>query len=171
MGAGSASERNSRSGITCAARAQHGHLKQLGAAILAMPTDYPFYLSRKLDLDKDKQSGPTSARSSSIGTKIRSYSRLLATTLLPTLPHNELRPEGAANFPADCSAHPAGGRARNSRRTPAIQAYALEISHHVLGKVGGVAVERPENVVVIIPQAAATCAWWKRKMTQLAKLH
>ena len=30
-------------------------LKQLGAAILAMPTDYPFYLSRKLDLDKDKQ--------------------------------------------------------------------------------------------------------------------
>ena len=36
-----------------------------------------------------------------------------------------------------------------------VQAYALEISHHVLGKVGGVAVERPENLVIVLPQAAA----------------
>jgi hypothetical protein len=41
------------------------------------------------------------------------------------------------------------------QKNNSFQAYALEISHHVLGKVGGVAVERPENVVVIIPQAAA----------------
>src|SRR5438309_2951560 len=30
-------------------------LKKLGADILAFPTDYPFYLSRKLDLDQAKQ--------------------------------------------------------------------------------------------------------------------
>jgi len=30
-------------------------LKQLGADILKLPTDYPFYLSRKLDLDESKQ--------------------------------------------------------------------------------------------------------------------
>ena len=30
-------------------------LKQLGAEILKLPTDYPFYLSRKLDLDEAKQ--------------------------------------------------------------------------------------------------------------------
>jgi len=40
-------------------------------------------------------------------------------------------------------------------KNASVQAYAFEISHHVLGKVGGVAVERPENVVVIVPQAAA----------------
>src|ERR1700676_317998 len=31
------------------------NLKQLGADILALPTDYPFYLSRQLDLDQTKQ--------------------------------------------------------------------------------------------------------------------
>src|ERR1700693_677534 len=30
-------------------------LKQLGAEILKLPTDYPFYLSRQLDLDESKQ--------------------------------------------------------------------------------------------------------------------
>ena len=30
-------------------------LKQLGTDILALPTDYPFYLSRKLDLDESRQ--------------------------------------------------------------------------------------------------------------------
>ncbi len=30
-------------------------LKELGADILSLPTDYPFYLSRKLDLDQAKQ--------------------------------------------------------------------------------------------------------------------
>src|SRR5579864_7807839 len=30
-------------------------LKQLGAEILKLHTDYPFYLSRKLDLDESKQ--------------------------------------------------------------------------------------------------------------------
>jgi hypothetical protein len=40
-------------------------------------------------------------------------------------------------------------------KNSSVQAYALEISHHVIAKVRGVAVERPENLVVILPQAAA----------------
>jgi len=36
-----------------------------------------------------------------------------------------------------------------------LQAYAFEISHHVSGKVMGVAMERPENLVLILPQQAA----------------
>ena len=41
------------------------------------------------------------------------------------------------------------------QKNASVQAYAFEISHHVIAKVRGVAVERPENVVVVLPQAAA----------------
>src|SRR5437667_8480735 len=36
-----------------------------------------------------------------------------------------------------------------------VQGYAFEISHHVLGKVMGVSMERPENLVVVLPRQAA----------------
>jgi hypothetical protein len=36
-----------------------------------------------------------------------------------------------------------------------VQGYAVEISHHILGKVIGVSMERPENLMVFLPQNAA----------------
>jgi len=36
-----------------------------------------------------------------------------------------------------------------------VQGYALEISHHVVGNVMGVVVERPENLMVYLPQSGA----------------
>jgi hypothetical protein len=36
-----------------------------------------------------------------------------------------------------------------------VQGYALEISHHILGKVMGVTMERPENLMVFLPQSGA----------------
>ena len=36
-----------------------------------------------------------------------------------------------------------------------VQGYALEISHHVLGDVMGVMVERPENLMVFLPKSGA----------------
>jgi hypothetical protein len=130
-------------------------LKQLGADILALPTDYPFFLSRKLDLDATKQkwadqrsiqfdhykdkvvlkiTGNYFAAYSA--EKMNSDQRARQTFLQIILP---ILQAAVSHFQKNAS----------------VQAYAFEISHHVLGKVGGVAVERPENVVVIVPQAAA----------------
>jgi hypothetical protein len=36
-----------------------------------------------------------------------------------------------------------------------VQGYAVEISHHIMGKVMGVAMERPENVMVFLPRSGA----------------
>jgi hypothetical protein len=130
-------------------------LKKLGAAILAMPTDYPFYLSRKLDLDESKQKWADQRSlqfdryqdkvvlkvtgnyfvAYSAG-KMNSEQRARQTFLQIVLP---ILQAAVPRF----------------QKNPSVQAYAFEISHHVLGKVGGVAVERPENLVVIVPQAAA----------------
>jgi hypothetical protein len=130
-------------------------LKQLGADILKLPTDYPFYLSRKLDLDEGKQkwadqrsiqfdrykdkvvlkiTGNYFAAYS--GEKMNSDQRARQTFLQIVQPILQL---AVTHF----------------QKNSGVQAYAFEISHHVIGKVGGVAVERPENVVVIVPQAAA----------------
>jgi hypothetical protein len=130
-------------------------LKQLGADVLKLPTEYPFYLSRKLDLDEGKQkwadqrsiqfdryqdktvlkiTGNYFAAYS--GDKMNSDQRARETFLKIVLPILQF---AVPHFQKNAS----------------VQAYAFEISHHVLGKVGSVAVERPENVVVILPQAAA----------------
>jgi hypothetical protein len=131
-------------------------LKQMGAEILKLHTDYPFYLSRKLDLDEGKQkwadqrsiqfdrykdkvvlkiTGNYFAAYS--GEKMNSDQRARQTFLQVIFPILQL---AVPHF----------------QKNSGMQAYALEISHHVLGKVGGVFVERPENIVVILPQAAAT---------------
>jgi hypothetical protein len=39
---------------------------------------------------------------------------------------------------------------------PQVNAFAIEVSHHVRKKVLGVAVERPENLALIVPRAAAS---------------
>jgi len=130
-------------------------LKQVGAEILKLPTDYPFYLSRKLDLEESKQkwadqrsiqfdrykdkvvlkiTGNYFAAYSA--EKMNSDQRARQTFLQIVLPILQI---AVPHF----------------ERNSSFSAYAFEISHHVLGKVGGVAMERPENVVVIIPHAAA----------------
>jgi hypothetical protein len=130
-------------------------LKELGAQILKLPTDYPFYLSRKLDLDESKQkwadqrsiqfdhykdkivlkiTGNYFAAYSA--EKMNSDQRARETFLRIVLP---ILQDAVPLFQKNAS----------------VQAYAFEISHHVIAKVRGVAVERPENVVVVLPQAAA----------------
>ena len=130
-------------------------LKKLGADVLALPTDYPFYLSRQLDLEQSKQKW---ADQRSI-----QFDRYKDKIVLKI----------TGNYYAAYSAEKMNSdqRARQTflqivfpilqaavplfQKNSSVQAYAFEISHHVLGKVGGVVIERPENVVVIIPQSAA----------------
>ena len=130
-------------------------LKLAGRDVLATQFDYPFYLSRKLDLDQaaqlhadqhsirfDSYNGKTvvaitgnyyAAYSTA---KVNSEQRARNTFL------NVVVPILQAVTP-----HFQGNRQ--------VQGYAVEISHHITGKTMGVSMERPENLMVFLPQAAA----------------
>lgn len=130
-------------------------LKQVGADVLNIPTEYPFYLSRRLDLDEQQQKAADQR-------SIR-FDRYKGKTVL----------EITGNYYAAYSTEKMSPeeRARATFRNvvlpilkvvvprfqtnSSVQGYALEISHHVLGKVIGVTMERPENLVVVLPQTAA----------------
>ena len=130
-------------------------LKRVGEDILANEFAYPFYLSRKLDLDEAQQkaSDQRSIRFDHYG----GYTVLAVTG-------NYYAAYSADKFSND-------QRARSTflnvvmpvlkaavprfQAKPAIQGYAVEVSHHILGKVMGVSMERPENLMVFLPQSAA----------------
>ncbi len=129
-------------------------LKVVGQDIQALPLKYRFYLSRKLDLDQSEQEH-TDQRS------IR-FDRYNGHTVLA------ITGNYYAAYPEKIAAEQ---RARSTflnvvmpilksevprfQTNHQVQGYALEISHHVLGNVMGVTVERPENLMVYLPQSGA----------------
>jgi hypothetical protein len=130
-------------------------LKQMGAEILKLPTDYPFYLSRKLDLEESKQKW---ADQRSI--QFDHYQDKIVLKITG----NYFAAYSAEKMNADQRARQTFQQVvlpilqiavAHFDKNSSVQAYAFEISHHVIAKVRGVAVERPENLVVILPQAAA----------------
>jgi hypothetical protein len=130
-------------------------LKAFGAEVVRLPTDYPFYLSRKLDLDESKQKWADQ--------RAIQFDRYKDKTVLK-ITGNYFAAYSAAKMNADLRARqtfleiilPILQLAVNHfQKNADLQEYAFEISHHVLGKVNGVVMERPENVVVIMAQAAA----------------
>lgn len=130
-------------------------LKLVGQEIASSSFDFPFYLSRKLDIDEKQQQ---TAEQRSIRFDHYTGKTVLAIT---------------GNYYAAYSAEKLNNeqRARETflhvvmpilkivvprfQNNRAVQGYALEISHHVLGKVMNVSMEHPENLVVYLPQAAA----------------
>jgi hypothetical protein len=130
-------------------------LARAGEDILSIHFDYPFYLSRKLDLDERQQqlADQTSIRFDSYNGKT-----VLAIT---------------GNYYAAYSAQKIspGQRARSTflnvvmpllkaavprfQNNEHVQGYAVEISHHIMGKVMGVFMERPENLMVFLPRSGA----------------
>jgi hypothetical protein len=130
-------------------------LSRAGEDILATQFDYPFYLSRKLDLDQAQQQ---LADQSSIRFDTYNGKTVLAIT---------------GNYYAAYSAQKisAGQRARRTflnvvmpilkaavprfQNNQHVQGFAVEISHHIMGKVMGVSMERPENLMVFLPRSGA----------------
>jgi hypothetical protein len=130
-------------------------LKRVGEDILANEFPYPFYVSRKLDLDEAQQKASDQR---SIRFDHYNGRTVLAIT---------------GNYYAAYSAEKISKdqRARNTflsvilpllkaavprfEGNRAVQGYAIEVSHHILGKVMGVSMERPENLMVFLPQNAA----------------
>jgi hypothetical protein len=130
-------------------------LKKLGADILALHPDYPFYLSRKLDLDESKERW---ADQRSI--QFQHYKDKIVLQITG----NYFAAYSAEKMNADQRARETFLRiaepilkaaVAHFQNNTSVQAYALELSHHVLGKVGGVTVERPENLVIVLPQPSA----------------
>lgn len=129
-------------------------LKVVGQDIQALPLKYRFYLSRKLDLDQSEQEHAdqrsirfdryngqtvlaiTGNYYAAYPEKIAAEQRARATFL------NVVMPILKTEVP----------RFQTNQH---VQGYALEISHHVLGNVMGVTVERPENLMVYLPQSGA----------------
>ncbi len=130
-------------------------LRLVGQDILETKFEYPFYLSRKLDLDQAQQ---MHADQHSIRFDSYNGRTVLAIT---------------GNYYASYSAEKvnADERARTTflkvvmpvlqaavphvQSNRDVQGYAIEISHHIIGKVMGVSMERPENLMVFLPQNAA----------------
>ncbi|HZQ23555.1 MAG TPA: hypothetical protein VFA89_12245 [Terriglobales bacterium] len=130
-------------------------LKEIGSEINKSGFPYPFYLSRKLDVDEQQQK---SADQRSIRFDQFNGRTVLAIT---------------GNYYAAYSADHVNQdqRARSTylavvepilmiavprfQTNPSVQGYAVEISHHILGKVMGVSMERPENLMMFFPQNAA----------------
>ena len=130
-------------------------LQATGHDILATHFDYPFYLSRKLDLDQaaqergdqhsirfDHYDGHTvlaitgNYYAAYSAQKMSQDQRARATLLAVVVPVLK------AAVPRFQSNHE-------------VQGYAVEIAHHITGKVMGVGMERAENLMVFLPQKDA----------------
>jgi hypothetical protein len=130
-------------------------LKRVGEDILANEFEYPFYLSRRLDLDEAQQkaSDQRSIRFDHYGgrTVLAITGNYYAAYSADKISHEQRARNTFLNvvMPLLKAAVP---RFQANR---AVQGYAVEVSHHILGKVMGVSMERPENLMVFLPQNAA----------------
>jgi len=131
-------------------------LQALGADIVSLPTEYPLYLSRRLDIDEAQQKA-SDQRS------IR-FDHYQGKTILEITGNyyaaysvDKMTPEQRSKETFDKIILPILKlEVPRFEKNPNIQAYAFEISHHVVGKVMGVSMERPENLMLVFPQEAAS---------------
>src|SRR5580704_2105392 len=129
-------------------------LKVMGQDIQTLPLKYHFYLSRKLDLDESEQQH---ADQRSIRFDRYEGQTVLAVTGNYYAAYSErIGPDQRARstflnlvMPILKSEVP---RFQTNAR---VQGYAVEVSHHVMANVMGVTVERPENLMVYLPQSGA----------------
>jgi hypothetical protein len=132
-----------------------GTLQAIAAQIEGHKFPYPFYFSRVLDIDE--------ARQRQLDQRSIRFAKFENQTVL----------EITGNYYASYAVSAMDGNTR-ARKTffdvmlpllkaavpqfPAdqdFQAFALEISHHIRGTVSGIKAENPENVVLVLPRAAA----------------
>jgi hypothetical protein len=130
-------------------------LKAIGAEINNASFPYPFYLSRKLDLDEQQQK---SADQRSIRFDQYNGRTVLAITgnYFAAYSADQINKDQRARSTFLAVVEPILKVAVPKFQTNAsVQGYAVEISHHILGKIMGVSMERPENLMVFLPQNAA----------------
>jgi hypothetical protein len=135
---------------------QHmAQLQEVGRNITAIQFPYPFYLSPRLDIDQAQQ-----LRGDQNSIQFQRYNgqTIIAVT---------------GNYYASYSTDKMtrGQRARETflnvvlpilkaavppfENDGGVNGFGIEVAHHIAGKVMGVAMERPENLMVFLPRAAA----------------
>ena len=130
-------------------------LKAIGTEINNLSFDYPFYLSKKLDLDEQQQKA---ADQRSIRFDHYNGKTVLAITgnYYAAYSTTQLSKDQRARKTFLAVIDPILKVTVPKFQTNAnVQGYALEVSHHVVGTVMGVSMERPENLMVFLPQNAA----------------
>jgi hypothetical protein len=130
-------------------------LKAIGAEINNSSFPYPFYFSRKLDLDEQQQK---SADQRSIRFDQYNGRTVLAITgnYYAAYSAEQINKDLRARSTFLAVVEPILKVAVPKFQTNAsVQGYAVEISHHILGKVMGVSMERPENLMMFFPQNTA----------------
>lgn len=130
-------------------------LKQIGGEIRSNHFLYPFYLSRKLDIDEQtqKRSDQHSIRFERFNDKvvIAITGNYYAAYLEDKVSEGDRARESFLNAVLPIMKIVAPHFAQSKT----IEGYAIEISHHVRTKVIGMPMERPENMMVYLPQSAA----------------
>jgi hypothetical protein len=129
-------------------------LKVVGQDIQALPLEYRFYLSRKLDLDESEQQH---ADQRSIRFDRYNGQTVVAVTgnYYAAYPEKIAADQRARSTFLNVVMPILKSEVPRFQANQQVQGYALEISHHVRGKVMGVMVERPENLMVFLPQSGA----------------
>jgi hypothetical protein len=131
------------------------NLKTVGQNIAGYPFNFPFYFSRTLDIDEKVQK-----RTDQHSIRFEHYN---GSTII-AVSGNYYGAYASDKFNAE-------QRARQTftdvvvpilkaavpafQGNAAVQGYAVEVSHHVISKTMGMPIERPENLMVYFPQAAA----------------
>jgi hypothetical protein len=130
-------------------------LQSAGRDILATHFEYPFYLSRKLDLDQSEQQ-----RADQHSLRFDSYNghTVLAVTGNYFAAYSTARMSEEQRARATFAAVVVPllkAVVPRFQSNHDVQGYAIEVSHHITGKVMGVGMERAENLMVYLPQRDA----------------
>ncbi len=130
-------------------------LNVIGQNIAAHHFNFPFYFSRKLDIDEraQKRSDQHSIR----------FERYNGATVL-AISGNYYGAYASDKFTSEQRAKETfisvvlpilKAAVPAFQNNAAVQGYAIEVSHHVVSKTMGMPIERPENLMVYFPQTAA----------------
>jgi hypothetical protein len=130
-------------------------LKAVAVAIGAHQFPYRFYFSRTLDLNEEQQKNRDQRSIQFAKYGHQTVVEILGNYYAAYSDELVKKEERAHRTFEDVMLPMLRAEVSQLSDVPAIQGFALEISHHVRKKVLGVSAEHPENVVLVIPKAAA----------------
>ena len=137
---------------------QEKHFAELKAAAVAIASHqfpYRFYFSRTLDLDQDQQKTRDQRSIQFAKYGHQTVVQITGNYYAAYSDERVKREERARRTFEDVMLPLLRAEVAQLSDEPKLQGFALEISHHVRKKVLGVSGEHAENVVLVIPKAAA----------------
>jgi hypothetical protein len=143
------------SGLRALQEQSFNNLKTVGQNITGYPFNFPFYLSRTLDIDEKVQK-----RTDQHSIRFEHYN---GSTVI-AISGNYYGAYASDKFNAEQRARQTfqdvvvpilKAAVPTFQGNTAVQGYAVEVSHHVISKTMGMPIERPENLMIYLPRSAA----------------